>query len=56
MGENIALTYMFRWSKLFMIFPYSLQICMDANFDPQCYIKYNGNIIIESEYLQQNIR
>ena len=39
-----------------MIFSYSLQICMIANFDPHFYIKYNGNINIEGKYLQQDIR
>ena len=29
---------------------------MYANFDPHFYIKYNGNMIFECEYLQQNIR
>ena len=29
---------------------------MIANFDPHFYIKYNGNMIFECEYLQQNIR
>ena len=29
---------------------------MNANFGPHFYTKYNGNIIIETEYLHRNIR